>query len=91
MHADKPIDDLIRAGWEVIETDYHAVALHNWRQKAFDCLVQLLGPDHMDTQYFEHHIRQFEKENLIEATSTTVALTAERESAKPRGRSSGDN
>lgn len=91
MYADKPIDDLIRAGWEVIESDYHAVAFQNWRQKAFDCLVQLMGPDHMYTQYFEHHIRQYEKQDLLAGTGILSAAREEMASSKHELRTSGDN
>jgi hypothetical protein len=91
MYADKPIDELIRAGWEVIETDYHAAAFQNWRQKAFSCLVQLLGPDHIDTQYFENHIRQFEKKDLLSGNGIPSDAKEEPASVNPEFRTSGHN
>jgi hypothetical protein len=91
MHTDKPFDDLIRAGWEVIESDYHAVAFQNWRQKAFDCLVQLMGPDHMYTQYFEHHIRRSEDEDLLAGNGFHRAAKDEAESSRQDKKTSGDN
>ncbi len=91
MYTDKPIDDLIRAGWEVIESDYHAVAFQNWRRKAFDCLVELMGPDHTYTQYFEHHIRQYEKKDLLAGTGILSAAREEMVNGKQEPQGFGDH
>ena len=91
MYTDKPFDDLIRAGWEVIESDYHTVAFQNWRQKAFDCLVELMGPDHMYTQYFENHIRQSKTQDLLAGTGILSAAKEEVTRSKHDREASGDN
>lgn len=91
MYTDKPIDDLIRAGWEVIESDYHAIAFQNWRQKAFDCLVQLMGPDHTYTQYFAHHIRQSGINDLLAGAGILSAAREEMANGKHELQTSGDN
>lgn len=91
MYTDKPFDDLIRAGWEVIESDYHAAAFQNWRQKAFDCLVELMGPDHTYTQYFEHHIRRSESNDLLAGAGILGAAKEELKNGKQDKQASGDN
>lgn len=91
MHTDKPFDELIRAGWEVIESDYHSAAFQNWRQKAFDCLVDLMGPDHVDTRYFEHHIRRTGKSDVLVGAGLLGAAREEIETSKQDRKTSGDN
>ena len=46
MLATKAIDELINAGWEVLESDFDPVAFMKWRRSAYECVVVLLGPDH---------------------------------------------
>ncbi len=46
------IDNLIEAGWHVIESDFDPRAFKNWKMRAFECVHSLMGPDHPYTQYF---------------------------------------
>jgi hypothetical protein len=41
----KRLDDLIEAGWHVIDTDFDGDALQHWRTQVTSCLSMLLGPD----------------------------------------------
>lgn len=50
MKAENQIDELIMAGWRVVDSDFDPVAFHLWRLKAFDCLTAMFGPDHVYTQ-----------------------------------------
>jgi hypothetical protein len=67
MTGEQRIDDLINAGWHVLETDFDVVAFQHWRKLVSDCLDTLLGPDHTYTQYFEDYVQKPEKINLLTA------------------------
>ncbi len=58
MLVDNMIDDLIEAGWYVLESDFDLKALSNWRKEAFECVTALMGPDHTYTQYFKDFVRE---------------------------------
>ncbi len=53
MLKDQDIDDLIQAGWDVLDSNFDMRALVEWKRKAHACLSALLGPDHADTQHFQ--------------------------------------
>ena len=82
MMSGKPIDELIRAGWDVIDSDYHPVAFQHWRHKAYACLVQLLGSDHVYTQYFREFIREPRPKDSL--TGTGILAAVKEEMAKRR-------
>jgi hypothetical protein len=65
MCIEKRIDDLIVAGWGVLESDFDPAAFHHWRREAFHCLNDLLGPDHPYTEYFGSRLREAEQKNLL--------------------------
>jgi hypothetical protein len=65
MCVQRRIDDLIKAGWGVLESNFHPAAFHNWRREAFFCLNVLLGPDHAYTDYFRSYVQEAEKKNLL--------------------------
>lgn len=58
MRTEKPIDDLIEAGWWVLNSDFDETAFDNWRSKAAICLESLLGKDHMSTKLFKDHVHR---------------------------------
>jgi len=60
MFAEKRIDDLIEAGWHVLDSDFDAAAFQHWRKQAFKCLTDLLGPDHTYTKSFRKHVQSLE-------------------------------
>ena len=59
------IDDLIERGWGVIDSDFDPKAFRHWRRSAFDCLSEMLGPDHMYTRQFENFVQQGTKTDLL--------------------------
>ncbi len=67
MAIDGRIDDLIEAGWGVLDSDFDPVAFQRWRRRAFDCLTALVGPDHVYTRHFENFVRQGGKRDLLAA------------------------
>jgi hypothetical protein len=67
MAVEQRIDDLIEAGWRVLDSDFDPVAFLRWRRSAFDCLTAMVGPDHVYTRHFENFVRQGGKTDLIAA------------------------
>jgi hypothetical protein len=65
MCIEKRIDDLIEAGWKVLDTDFDPVAFENWRIRVVACLSELLGCDHPYTKYFIINLQEPKKNNLI--------------------------
>ncbi len=73
MKLEERIDQLIKAGWEVIESDFDPRAFQQWRLKAFECLAVMFGPDHVYTKYFEHFVQQGDRANVLAAGGVLVA------------------
>jgi hypothetical protein len=65
MAVEKMLDDLIEAGWYVLESDFDARALSNWKKEAFDCVIALLGPDHTYSHYFNDFVRGRAKSSIL--------------------------
>ena len=57
MFIEGRIDDLIEAGWNVLDSDFDPVAFLRWRRSAFDYLTAMVGPDHVYTRRFESFLR----------------------------------
>lgn len=53
MSSEQALDDLIKAGWSVIESNFEPDAFLNWRKRALDCVTILVGPDHPYARYFD--------------------------------------
>ena len=65
MKAENQIDELIKAGWGVVDSDFDPIAFQYWRLKAFECLAAMFGPDHVYTKYFEQFVKQGDKTNVL--------------------------
>lgn len=63
MYSQKRLDDLIEAGWHVIDTEYDEQALYFWKKKAYDFLSDFVGPDHACTRDFANYVRSNEVSN----------------------------
>jgi len=73
MSVVQRIDDLIEAGWGVLDSDFDPIAFHHWRRKAFDCLTAVVGPDHVYTRHFAHFVRQGGKTDFLAAAGRLSA------------------
>ena len=82
MAIEARIDDLIKAGWNVIDSDFDLVAFLRWRRSAFDCLTDMLGPDHVYTRHFESLVRQGRKIDRL--AGVDVLTAAEQQTARNR-------
>ncbi|MDR3603879.1 MAG: hypothetical protein ACLPVO_06185 [Desulfomonilaceae bacterium] len=52
MDLDKRIDDLVEAGWHVLDTDYDERALEHWKEATSAFLIDFLGRRHVVTESF---------------------------------------
>jgi len=73
MSVEQRIDDLIEAGWGVLDSDFDPVAFQRWRRRAFDCLTAVVGPDHVYARHFEHFVRQEGEADLLIASGILSA------------------
>jgi len=73
MKIEHQIDELIKAGWGVVDSDFDSVAFQHWRVKAFECLNAMFGSDHAYTKYFEQFVKQGDKTYLLAAGGVLVA------------------
>jgi hypothetical protein len=67
------VDNLIEAGWHVIDTDFDMMAFTLWRKQALDCIGALMGPAHAYTHYFRDFVEQAEKASLLTGEGILVA------------------
>jgi len=73
MCVEHRIDDLIEAGWGVLNSDFDPVVFQRWRRRAFNCLTAMVGPDHVYTRHFERFVRQEEEVDLLIASGILSA------------------
>jgi len=73
MAVEQRIDDLIEAGWGVLDSDFDPVAFQLWRRRAFDCLTAMVGPDHVYTRHFENFVQQGGETDLLAANGILSA------------------
>jgi hypothetical protein len=67
------VDNLIEAGWHVIDSDFDVVAFTHWRKQALDCIGALMGPAHAYTNYFKDFVEQAEQTSLLTGAGILVA------------------
>jgi len=81
MKIECQIDELIKAGWEVVDSDFDPVAFQHWRLKAFECLKAMFGSDHVYTKNFERFVQQSARNNAL-AAGGVLAAARERRTGK---------
>ena len=65
MVVPRMVDDLIEAGWYVLESDFDPRAFSEWKAKAFECVHAMMGPSHPYTQYFKAFVTSPEHADLL--------------------------
>ena len=56
--ATKPnFEGLIKAAWDVIESDFDQTAFLDWRKTAVEYLTETLGPEHYYTKLYLYTLR----------------------------------
>jgi hypothetical protein len=84
MSSEKALDDLIEAGWRVIETDFEPEAFLSWRKQALDCVLVLVGPDHPYAKFFNAFLAK-EARNSLLAGAGILEATREQVVARRSG------
>lgn len=73
--AEKTIDALIKAGWEVLENDFDERTFLCWRQAAYSCVKALVGAEHPYAERLRRQIQRIEPSTVL---SDVGILTAAR-------------
>ena len=73
MPFEQLVDNLIEAGWHVIDSDFDMAAFTHWRKQALDCIGALMGPAHAYTHYFRDFVDQAEQTSLLTGAGILVA------------------
>ena len=73
MLATKAIDELIDAGWQVLESDFDPVAFMKWRRRAYECVVVLLGRDHQYALFFDQFVDKDDRGSLLTGAGILTA------------------
>jgi len=74
MLLEKRIDDLIKAGWRVLASDFSEVAFEEWRKQALSCLTCLCGAEHAYTEYFRIKILKADPSNVLTGVGVLTAV-----------------
>ena len=74
MSIEAKINNLIEAEWGVLESDFDPIALGQWRHRAFVCLSEMLGPDHVYTRQFGDFVQQGAKTDLLVSAGILSAV-----------------
>ncbi len=67
------ITEMILASWSLVESNFDPVGFQDWRRKAFECLMTMLGPDHIYTKYFQQFVRQRDSRDVLAGDGLLVA------------------
>jgi len=73
MSSEQALDDLIEAGWRVIESDFEPDAFLTWRKRALDCVMILVGPDHPYAKFFNAFVVHEARNSLLAGTGILEA------------------
>jgi hypothetical protein len=82
VSVEQLVDNLIEAGWHVIDSDFDMIAFAHWRKQALDCIGALMGPAHAYTNYFKDFVEQGEKVSLLTGAGILVATKEQMAKAK---------
>jgi hypothetical protein len=74
MYAERAIDRLIEAGWYMLDSEFDPAAYRNWKERAFECVSALMGPQHMYTRYFSQFVDEDWKRSLLNREGILVAV-----------------
>jgi len=85
MAVEARIDDLIEAGWSVLDSDFDPISFHRWRRSALNCLNDTLGPDH----YYARHFATLWRHGCNAETLAAVGILSEAEQQMATNRRGG--
>ncbi len=82
MGIEERIDELVRAGWGVVDSGFNPLAFQDWRLKAFECINAMVGPNHLYTKYFERFTAEGDRKNALTAGGVVVTVSEESAAAQ---------
>lgn len=68
------IDEVIVAGWRVLENGFNENAFQDWRLRAQDCFVALCGESHPYMDYFRTGVQQARTSSVLTGVGLLVAV-----------------
>ncbi len=74
---EKRLDNLIEDGWRVLNSNFDPAAFANWRRKALDCVIALVGPSHKYALSFREYVEQMEPKSLLAGEAILMATKAQ--------------
>lgn len=88
LSAEQKFEDMIEAGWGVMERGFDEGAFLAWRKRAFDYLTEIMGPNHLYTQHFGDKRLQAEAASVLSGTGVLCAareqkIVSNQEKCKP--------
>ena len=86
MYSGKSLDDLIEAGWHVIDTEFDAGAFYYWKRKALAFLTDFVGPDHESTRSFRNCIEQTEGFDPLDRSGILTASSNDTRTIEEEGK-----
>jgi hypothetical protein len=73
MDAVKQIEELIEAGWHVLDTDFDEDAFQEWREKAYKYIVATVGEHHPYAGYFRQYVRKSKPTDILAGGGILIA------------------
>ena len=86
MYSGKSLDDLIEAGWHVVDTEFDAEAFYYWKKKALAFLTDFVGPNHTCTQSFRDFLQQTELLDPARRVDNSLDSTSDASSGEDESR-----
>jgi hypothetical protein len=73
MDAVKRLDELIEAGWDVLETNFDEDAFQQWREKAYKYIEATVGEHHPHAKYFRQYVRKSKPTDILAGGGILIA------------------
>ena len=73
MDAVKRLDELIEAGWHILDTDFEENAFQEWREKAYKYIVATVGEDHQYAEYFRQYVSKSKPTDILAGGGILIA------------------
>ncbi len=77
MEIQFKIDLMVNAAWEVIRNDFERQAVLQWKKRARECLVSLVGENHYYTEQFDIQTKELNEKKKIMACCGILSAAKE--------------
>jgi hypothetical protein len=90
MTIETQLDELIRAGRNVLATDFNEASFREWQRQALVCISAICGPDHTYTEYFRNRVRKAEEQNVLTGVGLLTAARLQPRESSPAAQAEGN-